>query len=158
IFKGMIYLGNLLVAGVASLAFVYGGMAVNRPLGAAILVAFAFLLHLGREMVKDIQDKSADASVGHRTGATIADGRISRVLASFVLMLLIAATLAPFFGRLYGLGYLIVVVVGVDFIIIESIHTLIVAGDSESMVRVSFWLKLAMPIGLLAVLIGRMGW
>jgi multiple sugar transport system permease protein len=82
---------------------------------------------------------------------------VSGILASLVLVILIVATLAPFFGRLYGLGYLIVVVIGVDFIIIESIHTLIVTGDPESMHRVSVWLKLAMPLGLFAVLLGKFG-
>jgi geranylgeranylglycerol-phosphate geranylgeranyltransferase len=157
IFKGMNYLGNILVAGVSSLAFIYGGLAVDKPFGALILVVFAFLLHLGREIVKDIQDRIADSAVGHRTGACIADGSLSRMLASLVLAILIFATFLPYFAKLYGLGYLIVVVISTDIIIAESIHRLIVTGDETDMRQVSLWLKLAMPLGLLAVLLGQIG-
>jgi geranylgeranylglycerol-phosphate geranylgeranyltransferase len=157
IFKGMNYLGNILVAVVSSLAFIYGGMAVDKPFGALILVVFAFLLHLGREIVKDIQDKVADSIVGHRTGACIAHGNLSRILASVILLILIAVTLLPFFLKLYGLGYLIVIVIGADLIIIESIHRLIITDDETVMRHVALWLKFAMPLGLLAVLLGRIG-
>jgi geranylgeranylglycerol-phosphate geranylgeranyltransferase len=157
IFKGMSYIGNILVAVVSSLAFIYGGMAVDKPFGALILVAFAFLLHLGREIVKDIQDRYADSAAGHCTGACIADGSLSRMLASVVLAILIAATFIPFFAKLYGLGYLIVVVIGTDIIIAESIHRLIITGDEAAMRQISLWLKFAMPFGLLAVLLGQIG-
>ncbi len=161
IFKGLSYLGNLLVAGVSSLAFVYGAIAVRRPMGAFVLIVFAFLLHLGREIIKDIQDKTADSVAGRRTGAIIADGACSRVLASSVLVLLIAATFAPYFLRLYGLGYLMIVIV-VDLLLAESVRRLIISGDSAESLetsarQVSLWLKLAMPLGLLAVLVGSMG-
>jgi geranylgeranylglycerol-phosphate geranylgeranyltransferase len=156
IFKGLNYLGNLLVAIVGSLAFIYGGMAVDRPLGALVLIVFAFLLHLGREIIKDIQDKTVDSMAGRRTGAAIADGACSRCLASSVLMLLIGATFAPYFLRLYGLGYLMIVII-VDLLLAESVRRLILSGDEDSARRVAVWLKVAMPLGLLAVLVGRMG-
>jgi geranylgeranylglycerol-phosphate geranylgeranyltransferase len=161
IFKGLNYLGNLLVAMVGAMAFIYGGMAVDRPLGAFVLIVFAFLLHLGREIIKDIQDKTADNAAGRRTGASIADGLCSRCLASLVLVLLIVATLTPYFLRIYGLGYLMIVIV-VDLLLAESVRRLIISGDSAESLevsarRVSGWLKLAMPLGLLAVLVGRLG-
>jgi geranylgeranylglycerol-phosphate geranylgeranyltransferase len=156
ILKGMNYLGNLLVALVASMAFIYGGVAVDRPFGAIVLIVFAFLLHLGREIVKDIHDKTADSLTGYRTGAAISDGLYSRILGSAVLVLLIAATFIPYFLHLYGLGYLMIVIV-IDLILTESIRHLIISGDQASALRISLWLKLAMPLGLLAVLVGRLG-
>ncbi len=156
IFKGKSYLGNILVAAVSALAFIYGGMAVDKPFGAFFLIIFAFLLHLGREIVKDIQDTIADLIVGHRTGATIANGNCSRVLASLILALLIATTFVPYFLHIYGLGYLIVVI-AVDLVLAESINRLIISGKEDAARRVSRWLKLAMPLGLLAVLLGRLG-
>jgi geranylgeranylglycerol-phosphate geranylgeranyltransferase len=156
IFKGMNYLGNVLVAAVSSLAFIYGGIAVDKPFGALFLIVFAFLLHLGREIVKDIQDQIADSMVGYHTGASIANGNCSRALASLVLTILIAATFIPYFLHIYGLGYLIMVIV-VDLLLSESINRLVISGSEDSARRVSRWLKLAMPIGLLAVLLGRLG-
>jgi geranylgeranylglycerol-phosphate geranylgeranyltransferase len=161
IFKGLNYSGNILVAAVGATAFIYGGMAVGRPLGAFVLVVFAFLLHLGREIIKDIQDRTADSMTGRRTGAAIAEGVCSRILASSLLVLLIAATFVPYFLLLYGLGYLLIMIV-VDLMLAESVRRLIISGDSAESLeasarRVSLWLKLAMPLGLLAVLVGRLG-
>jgi geranylgeranylglycerol-phosphate geranylgeranyltransferase len=157
IFKGKSYLGNILVALISALAFVIGGLAVDKPFGAAFLVLFAFLLHLGREIVKDIQDRSADIASGYHTGAACNNGSLSRILASILLTILIIATFVPNIMHIYGYGYLIVVIIGVDLILIESIHRLIKSSDELSMRRISAWLKLAMPFGLFAVLLGRLG-
>ncbi len=70
IFKRIPFLGNILIAFISSLAFVYGGIAVGKPFGAIIIATFSFLHHFGREIVKDIQDRAADDAVGIRTGAT----------------------------------------------------------------------------------------
>jgi len=157
IFKGESYFGNILIAVVSSLAFLIGGLAVDKPFGAAILVLFAFLMHLGREIIKDIQDRAADSAFGYRTGAVRYDIRLSRGLSALILAILLAATFIPTIIGLYGYGYLIVVIIGVDLILVESIHRLLKSYDEDSMRRVSAWLKLTMAFGLLAVLLGRLG-
>lgn len=157
VFKGLLFIGNILIALVAALAFIYGGMAVNEPLGAIILVTFAFLFHLGREIVKDLQDADADIAAGYLPEAQRISNRIARGAAIAVFTLLIVLTFAPFLVNHYGFIYLIVVLFGVDLIVIASICTLLQTGKASTMRLVAGWLKAAMPMGLLAVFLGSRG-
>jgi len=155
--KGTPFLGNLAVAIAASLAFVYGGIAANRPFGALILLIFAFLIHFGREIVKDIEDRAADAKAGFNTIATIGDARIARFSAIAILVILVLATFIPVAIGVYGMGYFIVVLLGVDLLLIKAVRQLAETKSEASMHRIAVWLKIAMPFGLLAVFLGHLG-
>lgn len=158
VFKRLLFVGNTLIAFVAALAFIYGGMAAGNPFGAAILVIFAFLFHLGREIVKDIEDRDADAAA-ERLPETRGDGcRIERGAAIAVLALLTILTFVPFLANHFGFVYFVVVLFGVDLVIIAGIYTLIRTGQPSAMRSVAGWLKAAMPMGLLAVYLGSRGW
>ncbi len=61
-FKQRGFLGNVVVAVLSSLAFVYGGAAVGRPWDAALLSVIAFFVILGREILMDTRDMVADAT------------------------------------------------------------------------------------------------
>ncbi len=157
VFKGYLFVGNIVVAFVSSLAFVYGGIAVGKPIGAFIPAIFAFLLHLGREMVKDVQDIIADRESGIRTGASIDNSETARMMAGGVFILLVIATVIPFLTDHYQLAYFLTVVLGVDLVLIISALKLFQTDDPEIMRKIAVWLKVAMPIGLLAVLLGSRG-
>lgn len=158
VFKGLFFAGNFLVAFVASLAFIFGGIAAGKPFGALILTIFAFLFHLGREVVKDVQDMAADINSGRRTGASIDNGKTARTMAAGVFGLLVIATIIPYLTNHYGIVYLITVVAGVDLVLSVSIARLMQTDDPEVMRRIAVWLKAVMPLGLLAVLFGSRGW
>lgn len=55
--------GNLTVALVASLPFLYGAWAVGRPSEGLALVAIAAPLHFAREIAKDLDDAPGDAGI-----------------------------------------------------------------------------------------------
>jgi geranylgeranylglycerol-phosphate geranylgeranyltransferase len=154
--KGAYFLGNLVVAAVSALAFVYGGMAVDRPLGAWVLIVFSFLLHFGREVIKDIHDKDADIASGLKTGAAINDGRTSQLVAAFILLLLIVAALLPAIAGIYGPLYLIAIL-AVDAVLISSIWRLFASHDARVMDNIAVHLKAIMPLGLVAVILGSRG-
>jgi geranylgeranylglycerol-phosphate geranylgeranyltransferase len=156
--KGIPFAGNLTVALVAAMAFVYGGNAVGKPFGALILSAYAFLMHLGREIVKDIEDRLADMNYGHRTAAMLYNARLSRLTAIGVFTILIMATFLPVATGFYGAGYFLTVLIGTDFFLVESAHKLAKTNNEKEMHRIAVWLKVAMPFGLLAVLLGHLGW
>jgi geranylgeranylglycerol-phosphate geranylgeranyltransferase len=156
--KGMSYLGNVIIALVAALAFIYGGLAVDNPFGARILSIFAFLLQLGREIVKDIQDRIADNIYGKRTGASAGNTLRSRIIAASILTILIISTFIPFILSIFSIAYLIVVLVGVDLLLLISIYKLIKTDNESEMRQIAAWLKAVMPIGLLAVFLGSKGW
>jgi geranylgeranylglycerol-phosphate geranylgeranyltransferase len=158
IFKGSYFLGNILIAFVSSLVFIYGGMAVDHLYGAVILSIYAFFLHLGREIVKDIQDRHADMAQGQRTGAALDHARTAREVASLIFGTLIVITAMPFIAGIYKYGYMITVLLGTDIILIFSIYHLLKNDRDSAMRHIAVWLKVAMPFGLLAVFLGSRGW
>ena len=94
--------GNLLVALLASLPFLWGAWSAGHPRAAAPLVLLAVPLHLAREIAKDLDDAAADAPVRRtlpvRFGPTVARGALLLALAAFVAVLVPFAAGRPRFA------------------------------------------------------------
>ena len=96
--------GNVAVAAVASLPFLYGAAAVGEVGQGALLVAVAAPLHFGREVAKDVEDASADAATrrtvpvsrGLRTARLTVAGSVAAYAAAVALL----ATAYPLFALL----------------------------------------------------------
>jgi geranylgeranylglycerol-phosphate geranylgeranyltransferase len=82
--------GNVVVAVLASLPFVYGAWAVNRPVAGVVLAIVAAPMHLARELAKDLQDAGGDARY-RRTLAVVSPRRAKQAL---------LASMATFAGAL----------------------------------------------------------
>ena len=86
--------GNLLVALLASLPFLWGAWSAGSPRAAAPLVLLAIPLHLAREIAKDLDDAAADAPVRRtlpvRFGIPVARAALVIALLAFL------AALVPF--------------------------------------------------------------
>lgn len=89
--------GNVTVAVLASLPFVYGAAAAGRARAGLLLAAVAAPLHLARELAKDLDDAAADALARRTLPHRIGRGGVRVVIAAAVLLflLLAAALLAP---------------------------------------------------------------
>lgn len=94
--------GNIVVAVVASLPFLYGAWAVGRPRAALVLVLLAAPLHLAREVAKDLEDAPADAASRYTLPVSAGTGVALAVLAvaslAFLLLLVPFATARPRFA------------------------------------------------------------
>jgi geranylgeranylglycerol-phosphate geranylgeranyltransferase len=94
--------GNVVVAVLASLPFLYGAWAVGQPARGALLVAIAAPLHFAREVAKDLDDAEGDAP--HRRTIPLAGGvPIARAVvalgsAAFLAMLAWPAASSPAFA------------------------------------------------------------
>lgn len=157
ILKGKGFAGNIIIAFVASLAFIYGSLAVNVSLNAVILMAFAFFVHFGREIVKDIQDEKADSKAGIKTGVVIYGLAAAAKIAIVIFAALIVLTFLPYFLNIFKIVYLIAVLIGVDLALLYSIFLLSKTKDPPEMRIISILLKVAMPLGLIAVFLGSRG-
>jgi geranylgeranylglycerol-phosphate geranylgeranyltransferase len=146
--------GNLAVALAAGLAFVYGGLAAGRIGPALIPAGFAFLFHLGREILKDAEDVAGDRAAGARTLATQVGIATALKWAGFVFVLLILATPLPFVMGGYSLAYLIIVILGVDVSLVWVIVSSLRNQGPVNLGRLSFLLKLDMWVGLAAIMMG----
>ena len=142
--------GNLAVAAIAGLPLFYGALAVGRPARGVVPWLLAAWIHLGRELVKDLEDEEGDRQIGRRTlpirlgrtGATIV---AAVVLESFVLVSL----LLPWAGG-FRAAYFPVAAVA-------QVVALLAAARLRRgrIARVSLALKLAMVVGIAALVLGR---
>ncbi len=112
--------GNVTVALLASLPFLYGGWAAGKPASAFVLVALAAPLHFAREIAKDIEDAPADADSRNTLpvagGNEVAAAVLVASLIVFVLLLvpwvvaqpILALALIPAAGLVAYAGWCVV--------------------------------------------------
>jgi len=156
--KGIPLAGNLAVAILGGLAFVYGGVASGAVSAASIPALFAALFHLGREIIKDAADVRGDRSAGARTVATEWGAAAAAWWAAFVFILLSAAASLPYVCGVFGPGYFLLIVGGVWPVLAYAAASTLVHPSEATLRRIAFILKLDMPVGVIAVLAGFQGW
>ena len=152
--KSRTLVGNMSVGFIASLAFIYGGLAYDRFHETLIPAWFAFLFHLGREIIKDVEDMAGDQAGNVRTLPIQYGKRMALATASLVFILLIISTLLPFFLNIYGAVYLWVVILGVDCLLLYVIFSMWRDPQPARLGHLSFLLKVDMLVGLLAIYLG----
>lgn len=156
--KGIPLAGNLAVAILGGVAFIYGGIAGGAVREACIPALFAFLFHLGREIIKDAADARGDHAAGLQTVATMWGAGTAVWGAVFVFVLLGAATSLPYVWGRFGPGYILLIAGGVWPVLAYAAASSLLHPTESTLRRVASILKLDMPAGILAVLAGFQGW
>lgn len=149
--KRTILWGNLTVSLITGLAFIYGALAVGRWREALIPAGFAFLFHLGREIIKDVEDLPGDRELGAVTLPVRFGRRVALRVAVVAFVLLLIATYLPYGFGLYGSTYWRIVLFGVDSVLVYVMVILLRDPSMEQLGRLSTLLKADMLVGLTAV-------
>ena len=152
--KNSLLWGNVLVAFIGAIAFPYGALAAGDIGHSWIPALFAFLFHLGREIVKDIEDVAGDRIRGERTLPLCWGRTQAGVLAALVYLLLVGFTWMPFFMGIYGAFYalaLLPVHALVGYILWQLYRQRAVLADD----RLGRLLKVGMFLGLVAIVVGE---
>lgn len=152
--KGTVLWGNVTVAFVTGLAFVYGGLAVGRIRIAAVIGVFAFFFHLAREIIKDVEDMEGDRLQGLRTLPIRYGIKVAMACSTGILSLLILLTIVPYILELLSVHYLIAVVLGVDLFLVYVMISMWKKPTAAHMGRLAVWMKADMFMGLAAVYLG----
>lgn len=153
--KRTVLWGNLSVSLITALAFIYGGSAVNR-LGLALIPAtFSFFYHLGREIIKDVEDIEGDRADNIKTLPIQYGARPALIIATGIYILLILLTPIPYLLTIFGLYYLLTVLFIVDGTIGYVLFSLWKNPAPNNLSRLSMILKLNMFAGLLAIYLGK---
>jgi len=144
-------LGNLAVAVVGSLPLVYGAGAVGDWRAGLVPFYLAALLHLAREIVKDLEDVDGDVVAGRRT-IPVAWGRHAGYLAAALpLAVFVPVALLPWLAGPYGPRYgSVAMLVAVGAAAIAGRLLREEAGGARA------GLKLAMVLGLVGLLWDRL--
>ena len=122
-FKSAGFAGNLVVAFLTGVVFLYGGAAAGNPLVLVPFAGMAFLATLSREVIKDMEDVAGD--VGRTTFPKVYGMRTAGALARTASLGGIVLSFVPvvwFVTLLSGVGIIYVVLVGAaDAIFVVSI-------------------------------------
>ncbi len=152
--KTSVLWGNALVGLLSASAFPYGAMAGGTLGRSWIPAAFALLFHVGREIIKDIEDMAGDRQRGDRTLPLRWGTRAAVHAATFIYALLIGLTLLPFVLEIYGSAYL-VCVAAVDLLVIYVVYRLQRDSAQRACGHLGRLLKAGMVLGLIAVALGE---
>lgn len=144
--------GNLTVAVVAGFPLAYGALAAGDVIPGLVPWLLAAWLHLGREVAKDLVDVEGDRVIGRRTLPIVwGDDRTRRlalvVLWSFVPVSLVLPVVTDFGAEYYLLAPLAEVAVIAAAMALRR-------GLTDQAIR---RLKYAMPLGVAALVLGRLG-
>ncbi|MBC8424140.1 UbiA family prenyltransferase, partial [bacterium] len=154
-FKNSTLWGNIAIGAVAAAAFPYGALAVAGTGRSWIPAGFALLFHLGREIVKDIEDVEGDRSLGLRTLPLRWGCRIAARTACVIFLFLILFTLLPWIADIYGPLYLGGVLL-VDLLVLFTLFRLHRQHAALSDNSLGKLLKAGMFLGLAAVVLGEL--
>jgi len=147
--------GNIVVALITGLAFIYGGFTANDPHTAVIPAVFAFLINLIREIVKDIQDYEGDKTAGVITFPIKFGFQKSKILILIITFSLVLFTLFPFITEFYKIEYFLVVMIFVNPLLIFCLKFLFDPKKENNLSVVSNMLKLNMVLGLISIYLGK---
>jgi geranylgeranylglycerol-phosphate geranylgeranyltransferase len=146
--------GNITVAILTGLVFIFGGVVVDNPIAAIVPAVFAFLINLIREIVKDMEDVEGDKKAGVIAFPIQFGFQKSRILILIITISLILYTLYPFITQLYKIEYFVGVMVIVNPILVYCLKILFEDETVKNLMRISNLLKLSMVFGLIAIYIG----
>jgi geranylgeranylglycerol-phosphate geranylgeranyltransferase len=153
--KRLPLVGNLAVALISALTFIYGGVAVFTLEPAFWAAALAFFFHLGREIIKDMEDEIGDRAAGAATWPVRYGLSSARwgALAAFVFLIMLLPL--PYLWGHFRPEYLIVVLCGVAPILIVVSVLSLRWSKPEQFHRLNLILKWDMLMGLFALYLGR---
>ncbi|MCK9209825.1 MAG: geranylgeranylglycerol-phosphate geranylgeranyltransferase [Ignavibacteriaceae bacterium] len=153
-FKKIPLLGNVIVAFMTGLAFLFGGVSVGN-IGAAVFpFIFAFTINLMREIVKDMEDAEGDVRANVFTFPVKFGFEKAKTLLYVLALFLVIAMLIPFLLKIYNAKYLALITFAVVPMLIYGMQILHKKNDTASFGKVSLLLKLQMVFGLLAIFLG----
>jgi len=149
--KRTVLWGNLTVSLITALAFIFGGVAVNRFGLALIPAVFSFFYNLGREIIKDTEDVMGDRADKIQTLPIRYGEKFALKVASWIYIALIFLTTIPYAVKIFGIYYLIIVIGIVDLVMVYVIISMTRNSESKNLSRLSLILKLNMFAGLVAI-------
>ncbi len=147
--------GNLSVAALTGLTFIYGGISVNNISASLIPAVFALLINFVREIVKDMEDVNGDIQNGIETFPYKFGFSIAKNFIVFITIILILFTCFPYIFKLYKIEYFIIVMSIVNPALVYVLVSIFKNDSSGNLNKLSFILKLDMIFGLSAIYLGK---
>ena len=154
--KGMPLIGNMIVAFILGLSFLFCGAAFNNMSPMWIQMILAFGLTLVRELVKDIADMEGDQSAGLKTFPITVGIEKSIQLSIFLSACIGVGAFIPYLYGTYGIWYGILLILGVEIPLGVVVVSLLNNPGISSAIHGARILKFSTLIGLIAIYAGTL--
>ena len=152
--KGIPLVGNITIAFILGLSFLFCGAAFNNISPMWIPMILAFGLTLVRELVKDIADMDGDKSAGHRTFPITAGIEKAIQLSIFLSACIGVGAFIPYLNGTYGIWYGILLILGVEIPLGVVVVSLLNNPGISSATHGARILKFSTLMGLIAIYSG----
>jgi len=139
------FIGNITIAVLTGMIFLFGGAVVGNIGGNIIIAAMAALVSIGREIAKDIQDMDSDE--GRKTLPMMIGVKNASIVAAVFFIIGVALSAWPLIDNMFGWLYSIVFVA--DALFIYSAFIIFRKADVSQKMA-----KYAMFIALIAFVLG----
>lgn len=160
-FSALLVLANLWVATLCSSAFLLGGLiTLASPARQGMLIAacaLTFLYHLGREIIKDIEDIAGDRVAGRRTIPIVWGAGVARGCAAAAFVLVVVTSYISYFACDLSTTYLVLISLAVNLPIVLIFAGLVFREREGNIKRASIGLKLVMIPALIVLTIAGVG-
>jgi len=148
--KGTPIIGNITVAAILGLSFIFSGIAYNNVQKMVMPSFLAVGLTFVREMIKDISDIEGDSKAGFKTFPVLHGVERSVQLTIFASILIGVLSVVPFYLGYYGVPYFIVLVFGVEIPLVIIVFSFLKEPAVTKARRFSEVLKISTIAGLIA--------
>jgi len=155
-FKGMPLVGNLIIALILGLTFLFAGAALNNIEIMIIPALLAFGLTVVRELVKDISDVEGDRKVNLKTYPIITGVEKAWVLTAVFAVFMGIGAIIPFMIGKYNILYIIFVLFGVEIPLVITVFSAVKSPTIITAKRVAQLLKISTIAGVFAVWLGSL--
>ncbi|MDD3095179.1 MAG: geranylgeranylglycerol-phosphate geranylgeranyltransferase [Candidatus Marinimicrobia bacterium] len=148
--------GNVMVAFLSSLTFVFAALAFKDISMAYIPALYCFMISLIREIVKDLEDLRGDG-INNSNTLPVAVGETSaRVIAAIMILFFLPIIPLPYLAGLYNQWFFFIAVFAVGVPMVIIMVKLFQVRHEVNYYQFASIMKIIMFIGLLGLFIGRL--
>jgi geranylgeranylglycerol-phosphate geranylgeranyltransferase len=159
-FKRSGFLGNIMIGILTAVPFIFGGLLTASYETMIFPALFAFLLIVGREVIKDIEDVHGDRIENVKSIALLYGVTPARNIGYLFLLGLLVISPFPILLGYYSSPFFIVIVLGIDVVIMFVGYLLFNRSEEEvvrNATRCKKLLKTSISFGILAFVIEGLG-
>ena len=148
---GASYTGGSSILYIPTIQFVITTASIIRVVFPAVS---AFLMNVGREVIKGIDDVDGDKKQNVKTLAVSIGTKKSRYFAIIFFIITIIFSFIPYLLNYFSLIYLIIAIFGVDTLLGYSIYSLLKDYSPENAHKIKKIIMMAFYVGFFAFLLG----
>ncbi|MBW6457666.1 MAG: geranylgeranylglycerol-phosphate geranylgeranyltransferase [FCB group bacterium] len=147
--------GNVLVAFLSSLTFLFAALAFGDMSIGYVPAVYCFVLSLIREIVKDLEDLDGDGAQNSKTLPVSIGETPTRILVGILIVLFIPFIPLPYVAGLYGKWFFFIAAIAGGIPLITIMIQLFQINRKINYYQIASILKIIMLIGILAIFLGK---